>query len=103
MRRKEGRKWINLISLYLNYVFQKSTIIIFLVSILFMILALIIIINPNFDMDLYKINPASFHEKYFMQSLFVLSIFNGILVTTISIIYMLQSNSFDALFLSFRS
>ena len=101
MRRKEGRKWINLISLYLNYVFQKSTVIIFLVSILFMILALIIIINPNFDMDLYKINPASFHEKYFMQSLFVLSIFNGILVTTISIIYMLQSNSFDALFLSY--
>lgn len=36
-----------------------------------------------------------------MQSLFVLSIFNGILVTTISIIYMLQSNSFDALFLSY--
>ena len=49
MRRKEGRKWINLISLYLNYVFQKSTVIIFLVSILFMILALIIIINPNFE------------------------------------------------------
>ena len=101
MRRKEGRKWMNLISLYLNYVFQKSTVIIFFVSILFMILAFIIIINPNFDMDLYKINPESFHEKYFMQSLFVLSIFNGILVTTISIIYMLQSNSFDALFLSY--
>ena len=98
MKRKGNLR--NLLILYLNYIFQKSTIIVFSVSLVLISISLLIISNPWIDFEAYKISPIDFHMNYFTQSLLVLEIFNTILVTTIVIILMLQSTSFDLLFLS---
>lgn len=99
MKRREEKRIISLTSLYLNYTFQKSTIIVFSLSLVFMIVALIVIANPMYDKDSYLLDPKAFHQVYFNGALFVISLFNGIIITTISILLFLQSNSFDALFL----
>lgn len=100
MKRRDIKKIISLSSLYLNYIFQKSTIIIFSVSLALMVFAIIFIANPAYDRNQYFLSINGFHEKYFTQSLFVLGIFNGIFVATVVILLFLQSNSFDSLFLS---
>ena len=100
MKKRKGKQLVSLISLYLNYAFQKSTVIIFSISLVLMVLALVFIANPKFDLELYMINPSTFHESYFTKSIFVLNVFNGILISTIVILLFLLSNSFDSLFLS---
>ena len=74
MKKRKGKQLVSLISLYLNYAFQKSTVIIFSISLVLMVLALVFIANPKFDLELYMINPSTFHESYFTKSIFVLNV-----------------------------
>ncbi|RIA75838.1 hypothetical protein EI71_01137 [Anaeroplasma bactoclasticum] len=99
MKRRKEKKLISLTSLYLNYTFQKATILVFSISLAFMVIALIVIANPMYDRNSYLLSPESYHQVYFNGALFVINLFNGIIITTISILLFLQSNSFDALFL----
>lgn len=99
MRRR--KKLGNLLTLYLNFVFQKSTIILFSISLLLMTLALFFIANPWLDIEKYKLEPMAFHLNYFQEALLVLEIFNTILVTTVVIVLILNSISFDSLFISY--
>jgi hypothetical protein len=64
-----------------------------------MVIALIVIANPMYDRNSYLLSQESYHQVYFNGALFVINLFNGIIITTISILLFLQSNSFDALFL----
>lgn len=100
MKRKEKKKMLSMISLYLNYSFQKSTIIIFSISLILLVISLIFISNPSYDKERYLLDSEAFHNLYFTEGIFVLEIFNGILVTTLVILLFLQSNSFDSLFLA---
>ncbi len=99
MKRRKEKKLISLTSLYLNYTFQKATILVFSISLVFMVIALIVIANPMYDRNSYLLSQESYHQVYFNGALFVINLFNGIIITTISILLFLQSNSFDALFL----
>ena len=99
MKRKKECSIIDLSTLYLSYIFNKITLIIFLVAIIFIVLALLFLANPNLDLEEYILNPSSFHQNYFVQSLFILEIFNGIIIQTLVILLSIQSNSFDALFI----
>lgn len=99
MKRKKECSLIDLATLYLSYIFNKITLIIFLVSLLFIILSLLFLCNPFLDLNEYIINPESYHQNYFHQGLFILSIFNGIIVSTLVILLSIQSNSFDSLFI----
>jgi hypothetical protein len=99
MKRRKEKKLISLTSVYLNYTFQKATILVFSISLAFMVIALTVIANPMYDRNSYLLSPESYHQVYFNGALFVINLFNGIIITTISILLFLQSNSFDALFL----
>lgn len=99
MKRKKECSLIDLASLYLSYIFNKITLIIFLVSLIFIILSLLFLCNPFLEIEEYVLNPDSYHLNYFRQGLFILSIFNGIIVSTLVILLSIQSNSFDALFI----
>lgn len=93
-------KFLNLIILYLGYIFQKSTIIIFSFSLLLIVVFLSISSNMNYNELSYLSNPEIFHQQYFTQSLFIIQIFNSIIIATITITLILNATSFDSLFVS---
>ena len=99
MKKRKRISILNLSSLYLNYIFNIVSIIIFIISLLLIILSLLFLANPNLDIKDYIINPESYHKQYFIQALLILEIFNSIIITSIVIILIKESQSFDSLFL----
>ena len=99
MKRKKECSLIDLATLYLSYIFNKITLIIFCIALLFIVLSLLFLANPFLDIEEYILNPEAFHQNYFKEGLFILEIFNGIIIATLVILLSIQSNSFDALFI----
>lgn len=99
MKRKKEMTSYKLSFLYLDYIFNKITIIIFSLGILFIIVSLLFIANPNLDLNDYLKNSLGYHNAYFVEALIVLSLFNSVIITTVVILLMIQSNSFDVLFI----
>lgn len=94
-------KITSLIKLYLNYIFSKTTLFIFGLSLILMVLILIILANPNLDNIDYLISHKDIHKSFFEQAIFVINVFNGIIITTLVISIIINSISFDSLFISY--
>ena len=103
MRKEKSFKLTNLIRLYLNFLFQKSTIIILSISLLLILVIEIFISNPFLDPSEYLQGYEEIHLTYFTQSFFIVQLFNSIIIATISISYTITSNQFDTMFLSHTS
>ncbi len=101
MEKKKNYRMTSLVSLYLNYIFQKTTLIILLISLLLMVTILIIIANPSLSQTDYLMGYKDIHNSYFEQALFVIQVFNSIIVTTVVITVIINSISFDSLFVSY--
>lgn len=99
--KNKNYKISSLVSLYLNYIFQKTTLIILSISLLLMAIILIILSNPSIDNINYLFSYKDIHKAFFEQAIFVINIFNGIIVTTIVISLIINSISFDNLFVSY--
>ena len=91
---------IKLSSLYLNFSFQKVTIIIFSLSLILMTTFMFIISNPWITNEEYLLNYEGFHDNYFRLSLLIIEIFNGIIIASFIITLIINANSFDFLFIS---
>ena len=91
---------IKLTSLYLNFTFQKVTIIIFSLSLILMTIFMFIISNPWITNEEYLLNYEGFHDNYFRLSLLIIEIFNGIIIASFIITLIINANSFDLLFIS---
>ncbi len=100
MKKEKSFRLINLIKLYLSFLFQKTTIVIFSISLLLILGIEILISNPNMDINDYMQGFEEIHLNFFTQSFFILQLFNSIIIATITISYTIFSNSFDTLFLS---
>jgi len=102
---KEKRRYRNsgLIPIYFNNIFQKSTIIVFLISIGLMSISMVIAANPWLNQSDYLKYSNDFHLMYFEQGALLIQIFNSIIVSSLVISIVIQSNSFDTLFLSYIS
>ena len=101
MEKKKNYKITSLISLYLNYIFQKTTLIVLGISLLLMITILVIIANPSLSDADYLLGYKDIHNSYFEQALFVIQVFNSVIVTTVVITIIINSISFDSLFVSY--
>ncbi len=99
--KKKNYKITSLISLYLNYIFQKTTLIVLLISLFLMVTILVVIANPSLSDTDYLLGFKDIHNAYFEQSLFVIQVFNSIIVTTVVITIIINSISFDSLFVSY--
>ena len=103
MKKEKNFKLINLIKLYLCYLIQKTTIIIFSISLVLILIIEIYISNPSLSSVEYLNNYEEIHSTYLTQSFFIVQLFNSIIIATISISYMITANQFDTLFLSHTS
>ncbi len=101
MEKKKNYKISSLISLYLNYIFQKTTLIVLLISLILMVTILFVIANPSLKETDYLLGFKDIHNSYFEQSLFVIQVFNCIIITTLVITIIINSISFDSLFVSY--
>lgn len=101
MKKKKNYKISSLVSLYLNYIFQKKILFILGLSLLIMVVILILIANPSLSSDEYLLSYNDIHVAYFEQSLFVVLLFNSVIITTIDIVIIIDSKPFDSLFLSY--
>ncbi len=99
--KRGGEKLRTLISLNLAFIIQKTTIIIYLIGIILTGLCLFFIANPFMDPYTYLANSNDIHISYFNQSLFILELFNSIIIIAIIININISSNSFDSLFISY--
>ncbi len=100
MRKRKNKLW-NLINLYFEFSFQKSTIIIGILSILIMIFGIYFVSNPWLIKSEYLEASKDYHFMFLSQSLLIIQIFNSIIVTTIVISLTIQSYAFDILFISY--
>ena len=103
MKKEKSFKLNNLIKLYLSFLFQKTTIIIFSISLLLILGIEIYLSNPNMNPNDYLQGYKEIHLNFFTQSFFILQLFNSIIIATISISFTISANSFDTLFLSHTS
>ena len=97
MRKEKSSNLINLIKLYLSYLFQKTTIIIFSISLLLIFLIILYISNLDLDINLYLQVYDDIHLNYFTQSFFIIQLFNSIIIATITISLTINSTTFDTL------
>ncbi len=91
----------SLISLYISYIFQKGTIIVFLISLILMVLFLILISNPWISNTTYLLSSTDIHKSYLEQGIFIIQVFNSVIVATMVIQLFINSSSFDTLFISY--
>lgn len=98
---KRKYKISNLISLYLNNIFQKPILIVFLISILLMSACVLIASNPWLDSLDYLKSSNDFHLMYFQQGILIIQIFNSVIVSSLVISIVIHSSGFDALFISY--
>ena len=99
--KKRKKQLLSLTSLYLCLVSSKITLIIFIIGFILSGLFLTFIANPMMDNMVYLSNYNDIHNSYFNQSLFIIELFNSILLIAIIITLSINSNSFDSLFISY--
>ncbi len=100
MKKRRKYRISSLISLYVCFIFQKSTFIIFILSLLLMTVGICLISNPWLQ-DIEYIEAAEdFHLLYIQQSLLIIQIFNSVIITTLCLCLGIQAKSFDTLFIS---
>ena len=102
---KKERKYKNrfLIDLYLGHMLQKSTIIVFSISLIFILICSYLVTNPWLNKIDYIISPSDFHSLYMNQIVIIIQIFNCIITATLIINLTIQSASFDILYVSYIS
>ena len=100
MKKEKNFSLNNLVKLYLSFLFQKTTIIIFTISLLLILGIEIFLCNPNINPSDYLQGYKEIHLNFFTQSFFIIQLFNSIIIATITISFTISSNSFDTLFLS---
>lgn len=98
---KKKYKLSSLVEFYINYIFQKTTILIFGISLILMVLILLLMTNNGNDEAFYLMSSYDIHKSYFEKALLIITIFNGIIISTIVITLIIYSNSFDSLFISY--
>ncbi|MGM9970493.1 MAG: hypothetical protein ACI35S_08885 [Anaeroplasma sp.] len=98
---KKEKKSNSLVLLYINYIFQKTTIIILFVSLVLISFFLIISTNPWTDNNDYLLYYNEIHSSYLMFGLFIVQIFNSIIISSITISLTGLSTQFDYLFVSY--
>ena len=91
----------SLINLYISYIFQKGTIIILIGSLLLMTLFLVIVSNPWLPNTDYLLSYKDIHRGYLEQGIFIIQVFNSVIISAIVIQIIINSNSFDTLFISY--
>ena len=100
MKKEKSQSLICLTKLYFSYLFQKATIIVFSISLLLILGIVILISNPFSSSSEYLYNYNEIHTLFLAQSLFVIQLFNSVIITTIALSLTINSKSFDSLFLS---
>ena len=103
MKKEKSQSLICLTRLYFSYLFQKATIIVFSISLILILGIVILISNPFYNNHDYLYNANEIHTLFLSQSLFVIQLFNSIIITTVALSLTINSNSFDSLFLSHTS
>ncbi len=103
MKKEKNTSLINLIKLYLGFLFQKATLIIFSISLLFIFIIILYISNIDLDMNVYLLSYEDIHFNYFTQAFFIIQLFNSVMIATITISLTINSNTFDTLFISHTS
>jgi len=98
---KKKYRLSSLVSLYISYIFQKGTLLIFGVSIVAMIIFLIVVSNPWLENAQYLMASKDIHRGYFEQGVFIIQVFNSVILATIVIQIIINSTSFDSLFVSY--
>lgn len=99
--KKRENSLLSLTSLYLCLISSKITLIIFIIGFILSGLFLVFIANPMMDNMVYLASFNDIHTKYFNQSIFIIELFNSILLIAIIITLSINSNSFDSLFISY--
>lgn len=103
MKKEKSFNLMSLIKLYLGYLFQKSTIIVFSISLILILFIIFYISNPFMKMEEYLAGYNELHLNFFTQSFFIIQMFNSIIIATITITLAINSISFDTLFISHTS
>lgn len=103
MKKRRGYRYNSLVNLYLGHMLQKSTIIVFTISIIFILGCAYLVSNPWLEEIDYIASYNDFHQLYLSQLMLIIQIFNGIICATLVINLTLQSSSFDILFVSYLS
>lgn len=99
--KKNNHKISSLIGLYISYIFQKGTLIIFGVSLILMLVFLVIVANPWLENYQYLLSSKDIHRGYLEQAVFIVQVFNSVILATIVIQIIINSSSFDSLFVSY--
>lgn len=99
--KKRERQLLPLTSLYLCLISSKLTLIIFIIVFILSGLCLVFIANPTMDNMVYLASYNDIHMSYFNQSIFIIQLFNSVLLIAITLTLAINSNSFDSLFISY--
>ncbi len=97
-KRKRYSKRI-LCNLYFNFIISKPTVLILIIGLGLVITGLYFASNPFLDKIDYFKSSDDFHIMYLTQSIFIISVFNSILIAAISLSLANQSLKFDVLFI----
>ncbi len=89
--------------LYLGFLFQKITIFIFILFLLSIFFILLYMSKLDLKNEDYVFISKYIHKNYFDQAIFILELFNSIIIATIVISLVINANSFDSLFISYTS
>ncbi len=81
--------------------FQKITWIVFILCSVLMVGSIIFASNPFAESLDYLANPQDFHLMYFQQTMLLVQIFNSIMSTTLVIVMIHHSLSYDKIFISY--
>lgn len=100
MKEKEKLKNNSLLNLYFSYLFQKGTIIVIGLCLLFTFGFIFLCTNPQASNDEYLEASNEFHKIYFSQSLLIIMIQNSIIISSFVLQLTIFSSGFDCLFLS---
>ena len=98
MKEKEGRR---LSTLYIRYALEKTTSIVLALSIIILLVVLIFVANPFLDDEIYLLASRDIHFNYLRQGLFVIEIFNSLIIALLAQSFAITSISFDSLFISY--
>lgn len=103
MKKNSKTKIGKLIYLYMCLIFQKTTIIILIISFILMLLGLILFSNPSQVQSDYILAANDIHKAFFQQGVLLTQIFNIIIIVSVVIVINITSNAFDLFFISSTS
>ena len=102
MKREKELRIKTLINLYFDYIIQKSTLIVLILSFALMT-GIFLLISKNLNVSSYIEQYNEIHILYIRQALLIIQIFNSVIITTFVIQLGIHSESFDVLFVSYIS